>query len=152
MSLLSSSRERDRFFRFLAVGTIGALVDFLVMNFFSHVFHMKLVLAGSISFVCAVVSNFLLNRIWTYPDSRSRPVLGQLLMFALVNLAGVLIRIPILYFLEPPLQRFLIFIPFKLPISTEFLARNGTLAVAITVVMLWNFFVNRYWTYNDVSS
>jgi len=22
--------------------------------------------------------------------------------------------------------------------------------VAVGVVMLWNFFVNRYWTYNDV--
>jgi putative flippase GtrA len=25
-----------------------------------------------------------------------------------------------------------------------------TLAVAVVIVMLWNFFVNRYWTYNDV--
>jgi putative flippase GtrA len=32
----------------------------------------------------------------------------------------------------------------------EFLAKNCTLAVAVGVVMLWNFFVNRYWTYNDV--
>lgn len=152
MSLLTSSRERERFYRFMVVGTIGALVDFLVMNFFSHVFKMELVLAGSISFVCAVVSNFLLNRFWTYPDSRSRPIIGQLLMFALVNLAGVLIRLPILYFLEPPVQGFFNSSALQLPFSSEFLARNGTLAIAITVVMLWNFFVNRYWTYNDVNS
>ena len=27
---------------------------------------------------------------------------------------------------------------------------NATLAIAIGTAMLWNFFVNRYWTYNDV--
>ena len=26
-----------------------------------------------------------------------------------------------------------------------------TLALAIGVVMMWNFFINRYWTYNDVA-
>jgi putative flippase GtrA len=30
------------------------------------------------------------------------------------------------------------------------LAKNATLAIAIGIVMLWNYFVNRYWTYNDV--
>ena len=30
------------------------------------------------------------------------------------------------------------------------IAKNATLLVAIGVVMLWNFFANRYWTYNDV--
>jgi putative flippase GtrA len=30
------------------------------------------------------------------------------------------------------------------------LAKNATILFAIGVVMLWNFFINRYWTYNDV--
>ncbi len=34
--------------------------------------------------------------------------------------------------------------------TPEFLGKNFTLAIAVGVVMLWNFFVNRYWTYNDV--
>ena len=29
-------------------------------------------------------------------------------------------------------------------------AKNLTLAVAVGLVMLWNFFINRYWTYNDI--
>jgi putative flippase GtrA len=37
-----------------------------------------------------------------------------------------------------------------LPLETGFLAKNFTLALAVGIVMLWNFFVNRYWTYNDV--
>jgi putative flippase GtrA len=40
----------------------------------------------------------------------------------------------------------------KSPLTPDFLAKNLTLAVAVGVVMLWNFFVNRYWTYNDVKT
>jgi len=36
------------------------------------------------------------------------------------------------------------------PDSAEILAKNATLAFAIGVVMIWNFFINRYWTYNDI--
>jgi len=71
-------------------------------------------------------------------------------MFFLVNLAGIAIRVPILHYLEPPLLRFFEGIFHTSYSSTEFYAKNLTLAVAVGIVMLWNFFVNRYWTYNDV--
>ena len=71
-------------------------------------------------------------------------------MFFAVNLAGVLIRIPILHFVEPPLQTFFESLKWNLPFEAEFLAKNFTLALAVGIVMLWNFFVNRYWTYNDI--
>ena len=35
-------------------------------------------------------------------------------------------------------------------VMSEFLAKNATLVLAIGIVMIWNFFINRYWTYNDV--
>ena len=111
---------------------------------------MSLVVAGTISFVCAVISNFVWNRYWTYPDSRSRPIARQLVMFFVVNVAGVAIRIPILHFVEPPMIGLLDGINLSNPLSSEFVAKNLTLAVAVGIVMLWNFFVNRYWTYNDV--
>lgn len=148
--ILTDTKERTRFFKFALVGTLGAVIDFGVMNLLSHYTDMPLVYAGTISFTCAVVSNFVWNRYWTYPESRSRPLPKQLGMFFLVNLAGIAIRIPILHFLEPPLLRFFES-AFNIPFQTaEFYAKNLTLAVAVGIVMLWNFFVNRYWTYNDV--
>jgi len=152
MTILTSHQERTRFFRFLIVGVIGAVVDFGVMNLLSKLFGMVLVLAGTISFICAILSNFFWNRYWTYPDSRSRPLARQLVMFALVNAAGLAIRLPILHFLEPPMLRVFQRLPVDPPVSPELLAKNFTLAVAVTIVMLWNFFVNRYWTYNDVDN
>ncbi|HTP00729.1 MAG TPA: GtrA family protein [Anaerolineales bacterium] len=150
IAVLNNPVERTRFLKFMAVGTFGALVDFGIANFLTHFFDMPLVYAGTISFTCAVVSNFIWNRYWTYPESRSRPLAQQLGMFFMVNVAGVAIRIPILHFVEPVLLNFFESSRMDLVVSPELLARNLTLAIAVGVVMLWNFFVNRYWTYNDV--
>lgn len=150
MSLLTQSLERTRFFKFITVGAIGAVVDFGIMNLFSKLFNMPLTVAGTISFICAIVSNFLWNRFWTYPDSRSRSVARQLIMFFIVNVAGLAIRLPILNFLESPIQRLFESLALPISLTPEFLGKNFTLMVAVTIVMLWNFFVNRYWTYNDV--
>jgi putative flippase GtrA len=150
MSQVTSSQERRRFIKFISVGAIGAVVDFGIMNLFSKLFNMPLTIAGTISFICAIISNFIWNRFWTYPDSRSRPFVKQLTMFFMVNVAGLAIRLPILRFLEPPMQRLFNRSAMNIPLTSEFLGKNFTLTVAVSVVMLWNFFVNRYWTYNDV--
>ena len=148
--ILTENKERIRFLKFATVGALGAAIDFGVMNLMSHLFGMKLVYAGTISFICAVMSNFILNRIWTYPDSRSRHILHQLGMFFIVNAAGIAFRIPILHFAEHPLGRTFEGLAHLSHASAEILARNATLAFAIAIVMIWNFFINRYWTYNDI--
>ena len=150
IAVLRNPVERGRFVKFMVVGAIGAVVDFGVANVLTHFFGMALVPAGTISLAFAIVSNFVWNRYWTYPDSRSRAVAHQLGMFTLVNIAGVAIRIPILHYVEPVMLSF-----FSQPMHTarpgpEFVARNCTLALAVGIVMLWNFFVNRRWTYGDI--
>ena len=150
MSLITRSQERMRFIKFMTVGAIGAVVDFWIMNLFSKLFNMPLTVAGTISFICAIISNFVWNRFWTYPDSRSRPITRQLIMFFTVNVAGLAIRLPILRFLENPMQRLFEHLALNIPLTPELLGKNFTLMVAVSIVMLWNFFVNRYWTYNDV--
>jgi putative flippase GtrA len=151
--ILKDPVERTRFLRFALVGTIGALVDFVTFNLLIKFTPIDPVWANVVSFSVAVVSNFTWNRYWTYPDSRSKPFSWQLGEFAVVNILGVGIRTPIFSLLSVFLinrftgQVFPSFIPF---ITPEFLGNNIALAVAIVVVMFWNFFVNRYWTYNDV--
>jgi len=148
--ILIDDKERVRFLKFAAVGAIGSVVDIGIANLLTHLFDMPLVFAGSISFICAVFSNFTLNRYWTYPDSRSRPLMHQLGMFFLVNSIGIGIRIPTLHFVEPVMVRLFERIGSFSPSTSEFLAKNATLILAIGIVMIWNFFVNRYWTYNDI--
>jgi putative flippase GtrA len=150
--ILTHPQERIRFLKFMAVGTIGALLDFGIMNLLTKTMGISLTLAGTISFVCAIISNFIWNRYWTYPDSRSRPIARQLFMFFVVNVAGLIIRIPILHFIEPLCLRLFERTALQVSMTPDFLAKNTTLAIAIGVVMLWNFLINRYWTYNDVKT
>jgi putative flippase GtrA len=148
--ILTENKERIRFLKFATVGALGATIDFGVMNLMTHLLSLKLVYAGTISFICAVMSNFMLNRLWTYPDSRSRHILHQLGMFFIVNAAGIAFRIPILHFVEPPMVNVFRNMAHASTAWADFLAKNATLAFAIGVVMIWNFFINRYWTYNDI--
>jgi putative flippase GtrA len=152
LAVLTDPIERTRFIRFAIVGAIGAVVDFGTFNIMSGIIGIQDVWASVISFTAAVVSNFIWNRTWTYPDSRSKPITRQLLTFTIVNIIGLGIRTPIFAGLSHLLERAFSLLPF-LPVSiitAEFLANNGALAIAIIVIMLWNFFVNRYWTFNDV--
>ncbi|MGD2157055.1 MAG: GtrA family protein [Anaerolineales bacterium] len=151
--VLINQRERTRFVRFLVVGTIGAVVDFSTFNLLVSLLNLNAVLASVISFCTAILSNFLWNRFWTYPDSRSKNMLRQISEFTIVSIIGLGIRTPLFAWLEGPLQKLfsnLQFLPLSF-ISSEFLGHNTALAIAVIVVLFWNFFVNRYWTYNDVN-
>jgi len=150
--ILGEKKERKRFVKFALVGGLGAIIDFVVMNLLSHWANLPLVFAGTISFIFAVLNNFTWNRFWTYPESRSRSIFNQLGMFFLVNAAGVAIRIPTLHYLEPPVLKFVESTFHTTYLTAEVYARNLTLAVAVGVVMLWNYFINRYWTYNDIDN
>jgi putative flippase GtrA len=151
MTIIYNPKERIRFLRFLAVGTVGAVVDFGIENLLHRFFSVPYVWAGSISFICAILSNFFWNRYWTYPDSRSKPIFSQLIQFFIVNVSGLIIRIPILRFLEPVITKLFINIsPVYLFLPPDAMGENLTLAIAVFIVLFWNFFVNRYWTYSDV--
>jgi len=150
-SIITNSRERIRFFKFSIVGVIGAIVDFGVMNLLVFLFGASLVIAGTISFMAAVFNSFIWNRYWTYPDSRSKPIIRQLLEFTVVSVIGMAIRIPILALLEPVLNNYFSILPYEIPYSSlKTISYNVTLAIAVLIVLFWNFFINRYWTYGDV--
>lgn len=150
-------KEFIRFLKFMVVGTIGAVVDFGILNALKLAFRAygvdlgmwrlfggfsvegNLTLANTISFTLAVISNFTWNRFWTYPESRSKPLGGQLGQFFVVNIAGLAINLTVLNALDPLFKPWL-----------GFYSYNAAKAVATIIVMFWNYGVNRFWTYNDV--
>src|SRR5688572_21218260 len=95
------SKEVERFLRFSVVGTIGAIVDFGTLNVLQLTLlspinphqELKIILASALAFCAAVSSNFIWNRYWTYPDSRSRSVRRQLAQFFMINAAGLVFRV-----------------------------------------------------------
>ena len=153
--ILTNAKERSRFIRFAIVGAIGAVIDFSVFNFLTNLvafFKENVVWASVISFILAVISNLTWNRLWTYPDSRSKPVSRQLTQFVAVSLIGLLIRTPLFSFLEKTLTGFFVSRWSFKPLTPVIVAHNLALAIVILIVMIWNFIANRYWTYNDVKA
>lgn len=165
MAILKNRKEQKRFVKFAIVGTIGMVVDFVVFNIAKPTLERIPALAAEVSsevtlgslaaqafsFVAAVTSNFILNRNWTFKDSRSKRLRVQLTQYLIVNTLGLVIRTPIFAFLGSLFHGYLD--PLQLPLGVDavWLAHNLALAGAIGVVLLWNYFVNRKWTFGDVA-
>ncbi len=170
-------KEAERFIKFLVVGAIGFVVDFgvfnllltplnvilqpgtAVFNFFATLglppdyiaTGLAAVIAGTISFIAAIISNFIWNRFWTYPDSRAKAIWSQFLQFFVVSISGIVFRIPIIAFTRTPFTKLVgLVLPATNPSLVIRLGENMALAFSVLIVLFWNFFVNRYWTYSDV--
>jgi len=148
MKPAEKNKELKRFFRFGIVGAIGSVIDFGFLNLFTIVFHLPYVLSSVFSFSLAVINNFILNRVWTFPGARKNPVVAQMLQFGLISVVGLLIRTPLLVWLEKVL------IPLAAKwvpniLTPTIVGHNVGLAIAIGVVMLWNYFANRFWTFKN---
>jgi putative flippase GtrA len=145
-----NKKEVKRFLKFMFVGGLGAVVDFGALNLLAHVFDVDLRIAGTISFVMAVTSNFLWNRYWTYPESKAHPALPQYLQFFVINAMALVIRLPILTLLPQPMTSFFETALRLSPNAAEVLANNFALAIAVAIAMFWNFFINRFVTYRHI--
>lgn len=149
MSFIKNKKEFVRFVKFGIVGAIGSVIDFGVFNLFTIVFSVSSIISSIISFTLAVVNNFILNRFWTYPETRQISVVKQLTQFAIVSCLGLAIRVPLFAYLE----KLLIPLAEKtIPnvLTPTIVGHNLALACVIGVVMLWNYFINRIWTFRSV--
>jgi putative flippase GtrA len=163
------SKEVERFIKFAIVGAVGFVVDFSTVFILQATIlvprpgvpDLNVTIATTIGFIAAILSNFTWNRLWTYPDSRSRSMRRQLFYFALINFIGWLGRTLWITFAHEPIGEFLL--PVLLPEILLFrpgyvpgpaaAAKLGTMVCLVTgvvIVMVWNFWANRQLTYNDV--
>jgi putative flippase GtrA len=135
-----SPKEITRFLKFAIVGAIGMLVDLAVLTFAREVLGFPLSVSVGLGFAVAVISNFTWNRLWTFPESRSRPVAAQMSQFAFINLIGLGLNELIVLGLHPLFST-------VLPDPPAYLAAK---VIAIGVVLFWNYGANRVWTYRGI--
>lgn len=155
-------KEAERFLKFISVGVMGFFVDFTIFNILRFLvvssvdtepLQSRLIIAVTgVSLMAAITNNFFWNRYWTYPDSRSKPFWRQYGQFTLVNSSGFFIRTPIILFTRGWFGELVTSTAIFEPEIAKALGDNISLACAVFIVMFWNFIVNRYWTFNDVSS
>lgn len=154
-------KEAERFAKFLIVGTLGFIIDFGTLTFLIEIVNLPLlveentplsvfaglIFANTISFSLAVFSNFTFNRYWTYPESRTKKKRVQLPQFSLVSVIGLLLNnvifaLTLFVFGRLTSQVNVLIFTIDVYIPAKMLAT--------IVVLFWNFFVNRYWTYQNV--
>lgn len=134
--------ELRRFLRFGLVGLSATLLDFTVLTALKYFFGWPTLLANLISYSCGALNSYTLNRRWVFPETKGRHSLVQLSQFISINLVGLLLNMVLLFLLEIPCARLLAnaaysYIPAKIG--------------ATLLVFLWNFFANRYWTFNQTA-
>ena len=141
-----------RFAKFGMVGAIGFVIDTGALNIMVGTLGMysgpHRQVAKTISFLLALTSNFIWNRYWIYPESRSKRLRVQVAQFALVNVVGLGVNLIIFGAVSSSLIPLLQDLYGSLP--GLLLGTNAGQVCAVVVVLFWNFFVNRYWTYSDV--
>lgn len=142
-----------QFLKFSIVGISGTIVDFGLFNIFYSFLGLPKIFSSILSFSIAVINNFFWNRLWTYPESKNLSISGQLAKFALISVIGLLIRTPLFAFIEPHLVWFSCnFLNWVRFMNVDILGTNIALAIVILIVLFWNYFANRFWTYRTVSS
>jgi putative flippase GtrA len=134
-----SSKELQRFTRFLRVGAVGTFLDFSLLSLLKAL-GLPTLVANSASFIVGVVNNFTWNRLWTFAEVKQADWQRQLAQFVLVSLVGLALNNAIVLLLETPLGSL-----FGQPDYGYLPAK----VIATGVVVFWNYFANRYWTFNN---
>ncbi len=124
-------------------------MHFTLLNVLVQVARFPTALANPIGFSVAVLQNFVLNRRWTYPESRDQNAFAQLSRFMLVSLGGLGINQAIFITVQRWLEPTWITWTGQQHLG-HLLSYNFAWVAAVGIVMVWNFGVNRLWTYRGI--
>jgi dolichol-phosphate mannosyltransferase len=124
--------ELRKIVKFGAVGGSGIVVNTAILYALTSMLGMYLMLSSILAIETAVVTNFVLNDLWTFgEDDKKRNVFERFLMFNGVSMAGILINMAVLYVLTAFF-------------GVYYLTAN---VVGIVVAFAWNFVLNRNFTF-----
>ncbi|MFC1647737.1 GtrA family protein [Patescibacteria group bacterium] len=118
------------FIKYSIVGASGTIVDLTILYLLVEYAHINVFIAATISFIIAVFNNFTLNKFWTFQDN-SQKYTRQFLKFFMVSLVGLLLTLSFMYFF----------------ISVVGIWYMLAKIFTTFIVLIWNFTVNKYWTF-----
>lgn len=139
LSIIPQNKEATRFARFLTVGAVGTVLDFSILTLLKLA-GLPTLFANSISFTAGLLNNFTWNRLWTFGDSAKVDWRRQLAQFTLVSLVGLALNNLIVLSLEGL---------FGAMLGSSQWAYLPAKVIATGVVVFWNYFANRTWTFKN---
>ncbi len=118
---------------FSIVGASGVVVDFSVTWLFKEKVRIHKYVANSLGFVVATISNYLLNRFWTFYTEDAQAKFNEFSKFFFIALIGLAINNAILFLFHEKLK------------WNFYLSK----LVAIGIVSIWNFSFNYLYTFTS---
>lgn len=119
-----------QFVKFSLVGASNTLVDFAVFSLLIYGLNFHYIGANTLSFTTATTWSYLMNRRWTFRGHGGK-VHVQYVKFIMVSAVGLGLTTVLLY----------------LFIERLHLAKIVAKAIAVLIVLCWNFPINRIWTF-----
>lgn len=120
------------FIKYCIVGVSGTIIDVLSLYIFVEYFKIPLIPAATLSFILAVINNFLLNKIWTF-QNKSKNYKKLFIKFLFISIIGLGINNSLLYLFT---NIFGIWYIFSKLLTSGF-------------VLSWNFLANNFWTFKQ---
>jgi len=127
--------EFSRLVKFMVVGFTGIIVNESILYFLTTVMGIYFLLSSLCGIEASIISNFILNDLWTFGNVQNRYGWGRrLARFHGVSIAGIIINITTLYALTVGL-------------GINYLISN---LIGIFLAFAWNFLGNRRYTWRKV--
>lgn len=126
-----------QFVRYAIVGCLNVALFFGLLNG-TRWLGAPIAAAAGVAYLVTNIVSFVLNKRWSFRDTRSDGVMRQYLLFFSFTLVGLILYEAALHLLLIPLGRH------------GLLGENIAALFAIPVSVLWNFNAYRRWTFNRV--
>lgn len=131
-----ASRRHHRILKFGVVGAIGTVVNMGLLYLFTEYVGLHYMVSAGIAVESAIISNFVLNDLWTFIDRKKdglKHLLERFTKFQAVSLTGLGLNLGLLWVFTEIAEIY-------------YLLSN---LIAIIIVFFWNYVINLFWTWTE---
>ena len=137
-------RACKQFMKYSVVGASGYIVNLAVYSFMVKVVGMHYMAAAVVSFLPAVMNNFILNKYWTFNNPQGM-VSRQAWRFLIISIASLMLNLVVLRALMEIMANIdALGVHFDRAIIAQ--------ALAITICTVLNFSGNKLWSFRQAST
>lgn len=121
-----------QFFRYGFVAVIALTVDFGLLIAFKEGLGLNYILAGTISFIFGLITNYVLSVYWVFHSSKLTDKKSEFLFFGVIGLIGLGLTDLILWFCTSKLGIYYVI----------------SKSIAVIIVYCWNFGMRKVYLFN----
>ena len=90
--------------RFIVVGGIATIIDFVCLYIFKEFLNFNVILANTLSFIISVTYNYIASITWVFDTNKNKNKKIQFILFIIFSIVGLIINNIILYILTDKLN------------------------------------------------